>query len=184
MSWTWLGWIVLSLGWIELGWVGSGRFGFEGGAIAGFHFAPSHLACSLQHGLATRRNFTMVNLDPAAENFKYPVSIGEISLSLTHSLIHSLSLTLTHSLSLSLSLLSASQNTRGVTATDDPQPLSAPRRASSNNKPHQRHDRYSCPLCKQLTRTRRVCRREGACIIGGCAGRDRLWAKWRTGLLL
>jgi predicted AAA+ superfamily ATPase len=28
-----------------------------------------------EHGLCTRRNIRIVNLDPAAENFNYPVSI-------------------------------------------------------------------------------------------------------------
>jgi hypothetical protein len=36
--------------------------------------ATYHLV--LQHGLATRRSFQIINLDPAAEHFKYPVSLG------------------------------------------------------------------------------------------------------------
>ena len=29
----------------------------------------------MQHGLAIKRNFKIVNLDPAAEHFKYPVAV-------------------------------------------------------------------------------------------------------------
>ena len=29
-----------------------------------------------EHGLATKRHFHVVNMDPAAESFQYPVSIG------------------------------------------------------------------------------------------------------------